>query len=58
MPVPKVYRNRPAPDPKPQVEVEGKLDVLTKDELYEMAQEHDIPGRSSMTKDELIQALS
>ena len=29
----------------------------TKDELYERAQELDIEGRSSMTKDELIAAL-
>ena len=31
---------------------------LTKDELYQQAQEADIPGRSSMTKDELAQALA
>lgn len=29
----------------------------TKDELYERAQEEDIPGRSTMNKDELIEAL-
>jgi hypothetical protein len=29
----------------------------TKDELYERAQELDVEGRSSMTKDELIDAL-
>lgn len=38
------------PDPKGQ-------DEPTKDELYEQAQELDIPGRSTMTKDELQQAI-
>jgi hypothetical protein len=33
------------------------LGALTRDELYTVAQEHAIPGRSSMTKDELLQAL-
>ena len=34
-----------------------ELESLTKDQLYRRAREHDIPGRSSMTKEELIQAL-
>lgn len=33
------------------------LEGLTKDELYERAQQADIPGRSEMTKDELLKAL-
>jgi hypothetical protein len=33
------------------------LDDLHKDELYRKAQEADIPGRSQMTKQELIDAL-
>lgn len=33
------------------------LSKLTKDELYERAQRQDIPGRSSMSKAELIKAL-
>ena len=33
------------------------LDDLTKEELYTRAQEADIPGRSDMSKDELIEAL-
>ncbi|MGP9723813.1 DUF7218 family protein [Corynebacterium sp. AOP40-9SA-29] len=32
-------------------------DEWTRDELYERAQELDVDGRSSMTKDELIEAL-
>lgn len=36
----------------------AKLKELTRAELYEQAQERDIPGRSSMTKDELIKALA
>jgi hypothetical protein len=35
----------------------AELDQLTKEELYEMAQELDIPGRSHMNKDELKEAL-
>lgn len=34
-----------------------KLSGQTKDELYSQAQEADIPGRSQMTKDELVDAL-
>jgi len=34
------------------------LGGLTRDELYERAQAADVPGRSSMSKDELIEALS
>ncbi len=33
------------------------LDDLTKEELYARAQEADIPGRSEMSKDELVEAL-
>jgi Rho termination factor, N-terminal domain len=35
----------------------GHLDDLTRDELYELARESDVEGRSGMTKDELISAL-
>jgi hypothetical protein len=35
----------------------GTLIDLTKEELYEKAREANIAGRSSMTKDELIDAL-
>jgi DNA end-binding protein Ku len=37
---------------------DGELDDLSRDELYERAQEADVPGRSSMTRDELVKALS
>jgi len=33
------------------------LDELSKEELYELAQERDIPGRSTMSKEELKEAL-
>jgi hypothetical protein len=34
------------------------FDSMTRDELYKLAQDQDIDGRSTMKKDELIQALS
>ncbi len=34
------------------------LERLTKDELYEMAKERDLPGRSGMDKYELVEALA
>ncbi|HEY7003473.1 MAG TPA: Ku protein [Gaiellaceae bacterium] len=36
---------------------DGKLDSLSKDELYELARDADIPGRSDMSKKELVSAL-
>ena len=33
------------------------LEALSKKELYERAQERDLPGRSAMTREELIEAL-
>ena len=48
--------------PAPATEVRGRattdLDDKTRDELYEMAKEADIQGRSSMKKAELKEALS
>jgi len=35
----------------------GRLEDLTREELYARAQEADIPGRSEMSKEELIHAL-
>jgi DNA end-binding protein Ku len=37
---------------------DGGLEDLTRDELYERAQKEEVPGRSSMSKEELIEALS
>ena len=37
---------------------DGSLEDLSRDELYERAQKEDVPGRSSMTREELIEALS
>jgi DNA end-binding protein Ku len=36
---------------------DGDLDELSKDELYERAKKADIPGRSQMTREELLDAL-
>ena len=36
----------------------GSLGSQTKDELYKMAQAASLPGRSDMTKDQLVHALS
>ena len=33
------------------------LEDLSRDELYERAQDADVPGRSQMSKDELVEAL-
>jgi len=46
---------RTAPE---RVVSERPLDTLTRDELYDLAREHDIPGRSKMKKAELLEALS
>jgi DNA end-binding protein Ku len=37
---------------------DGSLADLSRDELYERAQKEDVPGRSSMSRKELIEALS
>ena len=49
--------------PKTPTEVRGtattsEFGSMTKDELYKLAQEREISGRSNMKKDELIRALS
>ena len=36
----------------------GELDSLSKEELYDLAREADIPGRSDMSKKDLVKALS
>jgi DNA end-binding protein Ku len=36
----------------------SNLEQLSREELYERAQEQDVPGRSKMSKDELVEALS
>jgi DNA end-binding protein Ku len=35
----------------------GELDALSKEELYELARDADIPGRSDMSKKDLVKAL-
>lgn len=44
-------------DASDAVDPRTPLRSLTKAELYEMAQEHDIEGRSSMSKSELVSAV-
>jgi iron-sulfur cluster repair protein YtfE (RIC family) len=39
-------------------DADADVDGKSRDELYERAQELDIPGRSSMTKDELAKAIA
>ena len=41
----------------PRPSVPARLENLTKEELYVRAQAADIPGRSEMSKDQLIEAL-
>ena len=43
--------------PTATVSPDSSLDGLTRDELYQLAQERNIPGRSKMKKDELRDAL-
>lgn len=57
------WKDGPAPDPQPEVEAEPEDEApaadgtLTKAELLDLAGEYDIPGRSSMTKAELTEAI-
>ena len=44
----------PEPDPRA---LPDALDVATREELYDRAKELDIPGRSRMTKEELVAAI-
>ena len=41
----------------PTIPTTAKLKKLTKDEMMDLAQAHDIPGRSSMRKAQLFMAL-
>ena len=51
-------RKQAAPKKKEKAEArDGELADLSREELYERAQEEDVPGRSSMSKGELIDAL-
>jgi hypothetical protein len=42
---------------KERHEAGAATDGRSRDELYSLAQERDLPGRSSMTKEELAEAL-
>ena len=52
-------KKKPAPEKKKEKAEarDGELADLSREELYERAQEEDVPGRSSMSKGELIDAL-
>jgi hypothetical protein len=50
-------RGVPSPVVGEGVVAERPLASMTRDELYELARERDIPGRSRMKKDELRDAL-
>ena len=52
-----LVRARRASTPE-RVVSERPLETMTRDELYELARERDIPGRSRMKKAELRAALS
>jgi hypothetical protein len=49
---------RSDPSPGEAVAPARSLDSMTRDELYELARQLDIPGRSRMKKTELRAALS
>jgi hypothetical protein len=55
-------RRRPEPvertEPVERVVSERPLETMTRDELYELARELDIPGRSRMKKTDLRAAVS
>ena len=57
MPRPKVYRNRVEALRVITDAVPDTLDDLTYDELYALAQERNIAGRSKLARDGLIAAL-
>lgn len=40
-----------------EVEREAELESMTRDQLYTLAQEHAVEGRSSMSKAELVEAI-
>jgi DNA end-binding protein Ku len=47
-----------ATDPRKSRTSERALDAMSRDELYEQAQEQNVPGRSSMSKKQPVDALS
>ena len=52
------FRSEAAERPTEGIVSERPLETMTRDELYELARELDIPGRSKMKKTELRAALS
>jgi DNA end-binding protein Ku len=52
-----VHRRRAGGPERARGEGNGELERLSKEELYELAKEADIPGRADMSKQELVEAL-
>jgi DNA end-binding protein Ku len=48
----------PAEPAEPAERSSTDYDAMTRDELYALAKQRDIPGRSSLSKPELIEALA
>ena len=44
-------------DDSPSTTAKAGSSAMTKDELYALAQQRDIPGRSEMNKEQLLRAL-
>jgi DNA end-binding protein Ku len=44
--------------PEPEATSSGEYEAMTRDELYALAKQRDLPGRSSLSKPELIEALT
>jgi DNA end-binding protein Ku len=53
-----ISEREPAPEPRDDPADGRGYEDMTRDELYDLAKDREIPGRSSLSKNELIAALS